>query len=105
VAVGDYSGERLVHFVRDGSRQFANGRDLRGHGKALLGGSQRFLRPPAVFHIDTDSVPSHDSPLVVTQWLAAHVEPPICGVRAAEPVSDLVRLSGLGVPPPYAYGG
>ena len=105
VAVGDYSGERLVHFVRNGSRQFANGRDLRGYGKALLGISQSFLDAFAVLHVDTNSVPLDHTPFAIAQRLATHVEPAICAIRAAKPVSDLVRMPGLDVLPPQTYGG
>ena len=67
VAIRHYRRERLVDLVRDGSGEFAHGRNLRGARKSCLGAAQSFLHILPIVDIDQQAVPASAPALGIAQ--------------------------------------
>src|SRR5262245_16629539 len=54
---------------------------LRHHLEDSIFGGEQSLRPFAILHIDSSSVPVQDLALFIPQWHSANKEPPVVSVR------------------------
>src|SRR5271166_5863386 len=99
--MGDYPGERLVDFVRDGGYQFSHGHHSCDMREVRLRLAPCFFGLFAIFNVDHDSIPLENTSSLVPHWHGTHQEPVICPVGAMEPRFILQRLADGHRHPPF----
>src|SRR5208337_3233383 len=78
--MGDYPGERLVDFVRDGGYQFSHGHHSGDMREIRLRLAQGFFGPLSLLDVGARAVPPQDAPLLIPQRIVSDQEPAIPSV-------------------------
>ena len=88
---GDDGCERLIHLVRNGCGEFADGRRLRRSRELCLRPTQRFLDVLAILDVDEETVPLCWLAVARATQLPGHIKP---SVYAICPPQSILILEG-----------
>jgi hypothetical protein len=91
--VRHHGRQRLVHLVRDGSRQFRKARRLARARQSFLSQAEFLLHPDLAVDVQADDVPLHDGAFGVAHRRRTGLDPAIFAVETPQAVPAGVWFS------------